>query len=58
MASIKDYIMLLQTVQTVADKLVDLIKDFAIADLSPEELAALEAAWQEDVDRTKRNAGL
>lgn len=58
MASVKEYIILLQTVQAIADKLVDLIKDFAVSELSPEELAALEAAWQADIDRTKQNAGL
>jgi FtsZ-interacting cell division protein ZipA len=58
MANVSEYILLIRAIQEVADKLVGVVKDFAVVSLTPEELANLEAAWQADVDRTKKNAGL
>jgi len=39
-------------------EVVDAIKSFAKTQLTAEEYVQLEQAWQEDVDRTAKNAGL
>lgn len=51
-------IVLLQTAEPLGEKLVDLIKSWAVAELTDTELVALEQRWTEDAARARRNAGL
>jgi hypothetical protein len=55
---IDGYIAVLQLAYVIGDDLVNLIKDHARKTLTPEEYAALDAKWDEDIERAKRNAGL
>ena len=58
MGKVDQYIILLQTAVGLGDALVSMIKAFAAKDLSAQEFAALEVAWQADIAESARNAGL
>jgi hypothetical protein len=56
------YIALVEMAAGIAKDLGAIVRDAVLAhaqrQLTPEEMAALKARWQEDVDRSARNAGL
>ena len=61
MGNVQGYIAAIAAVQALGEgveAIVEAIKGHAQASLTPEEFAALEAAWQSDVEESARNAGI
>ena len=60
--NLEAYIALVQQATAIAADLGAIVREAVLAhaqrQLTPEEMAALKARWQEDVDRSARNAGL
>jgi hypothetical protein len=56
--TVATYVTLLKTAEVFGKDLVDIVKSFVANKLTPAELALLENAWQEDVDRSAKNAAL
>lgn len=57
MTDITPYITLLQVAYQISEELVSIIKNYAAKELSPQEYAALEAAWAADIVESAHNAG-
>jgi len=49
---------LLGAAMALGETVYDGVKHIAKKELTPEELKALEAAWDDDVQRSARNAGI
>lgn len=58
MSDIDKYIVLLQVATKLSEELADIIRTFAIKQLTPEDFDKLEAAWTADIARSARNAEL
>ncbi len=58
MDNVQAYIQLLDIAVGIGGDLVAIIKGHAESNLTPEQYAQLQEAWDEDVARAKKNAGL
>ena len=58
MSQAEQYLQLLAIAINLGTDLVDAIRSHARGALSPSDYTALETRWQEDVERSARNAGV
>ena len=60
--NVEAYIALVEQATAIASDLGAIVRDAVLAhaqrQLTPEEMAALKARWQSDVDESAKNAGL
>lgn len=56
--NLQAWLSLFNTAMTIGRTVYDGVHTLAAAQLTPDELAQLEAAWDEDVQRSAANAGI